>query len=335
MQLTPEVLTKFAETTVAKLVQVDPSIVAAYLCGSAVLGTNPLLGGTTDIDVVLIHTGEPRVDREILRLTEEVHLDISHHPQSIYRQGRELRVHPWMGPTIQNAKPIHDPRHFLDFTQASVRGLFYRADNRIQRARTLFNQSRQTWMGLQSITTALGPNVVASYLKAIENAVNAIALLVGEPLTERRLLLDFPKYAEELGQPRMIVAVIGLLGGHRVEPDEIAASLPAWEKTFDAIPDEVRPAKLNRQRKDYYWRAFEAMLGSGEPKTVLWPLLTTWTAAASVLSAGEPVYQHWRDTCQKLGLISTELSERVAALDAFLDQVEEVLNRWEQEQGLV
>jgi len=112
MQLTPEVLQQFAETTVNKLVQVDPSIIAAYLCGSALLQESPLLGGTTDIDVVLIHSTKPPAAREILRLTEEVHLDILHHLQDDYRQGRELRVHPWMGPTLNNAKPIYDPRHF-------------------------------------------------------------------------------------------------------------------------------------------------------------------------------------------------------------------------------
>ena len=140
MQLTPEVMQQFAETTVNQLVQVDPSIIAAYLCGSTVLEETPLLGGTTDIDIVLIHTTEPSIEREILRLTDDVHLDISHHNQDLYRQGRELRVHPWMGPTLNNAKPIHDPRHFLDFTQASVRGLFGREDYKMQRARTLYEE---------------------------------------------------------------------------------------------------------------------------------------------------------------------------------------------------
>ena len=329
MQLTPEVMQQFAESTVKKLVQVDPSIIAAYQCGSTVLAGTPLLGGTTDIDIVLIHTTEPHIEREILRLTDDVHLDISHHVQDLYRQGRELRVHPWMGPTLNNAKPIYDPRHFLDFTQASVRGLFGRENYKIQRSRTLFQEARETWIGLQAITAVVGPNVVASYLKAIENAANSLAILVGEPLTERRFLLDFPRCAEALGEPRLFNGIIGLLGGHRVEDEQISSWLISWSQTFDAIPEEARPVKLHPYRKDYYQRAFDAIIGSGEPKAVLWPLMNTWTLAASGLSASSPAYLSWQDACQQLELLSTDLSDRVAALDAFLDQVDESIIHWE------
>jgi len=334
MQLTPEVLQQFAETAIQQIVDVDPSIVAAYVCGSAVLPGNPLLGGTTDVDIVLIHTREPNKGREIQRLTDDVHLDISHHSQETYRQGRELRVHPWMGPTLNIARPIHDPRHFLDFTQASVRGLFNREDFKVQRARGFLDQARQIWMGLQTINITMGPNVVTSYLDAVENAVNAIASLGGEPLTERRLLLEFPERAENLEQSQMVFGVSGLLGAHRVESEEIQAWLPAWEETYDAIPEEARPAHLHLDRKDYYLRAFDAMFGSGETKAILWPLLNTWTMAASVLSASNPAFQGWRDTCQKLELLSDDLSERVAALDAFLDQVDEAIFGWEQTYGV-
>ena len=333
MQLTSEVLQQFAQTAVEKLVKVNSSIIAAYLCGSAVQTGSSLIGGTTDVDIILIHTTEPEVKREILRLTEDVHLDIGHHFQEDYRQGRELRIDPWMGPTLFNAKPIHDPRHFLDFTQASVRGLYNREDHKMQRARAFHDLARQTWLGLQAITTAIGPNVVASYLEAVGNAANSVAVLTGEPLTERRLLLEFTQRAEALGQDRMYVAVTGLLGGHRVEDEQIESWIPAWSLTYDAIPDEACPAQLHPYRKGYYLRAFDAIIGSGDAKAVLWPLMTTWTLAASVLSASNPVYQGWRDACQQLELLSSNLSDRVTALDAFLDQVDEVLINWNQEFG--
>ena len=68
MQLTPEILQKFAETAVKELTGIDRDIVSIYLCGSLVMGSNPLLGGTTDIDLVVIHSREPAIRREILRL---------------------------------------------------------------------------------------------------------------------------------------------------------------------------------------------------------------------------------------------------------------------------
>jgi len=175
--------------------------------------------------------------------------------------------------------------------------------------------------------------VVASYLKAVENAANSIALLMGEPLTERRLLLEFPSYAESLGVPRMFNGLLGLLGAHRVENEQIQSWLKSWSQTLDAIPDEARPAQLHPYRKEYYQRAFHAIIGSGEPKAVLWPLMNTWTLAASVLSASNPAYLSWRDACQQLELLSSDMSDRVTALDAFLDQVDEALVKWEQEFG--
>jgi hypothetical protein len=302
---------------------------AAYQCGSTISDDSPLLGGATDIDIVLIHTAEPPVAREILRLTDEVHLDISHHSQDLYRQGRQLRVHPWLGPTLNAARPIYDPRHFLDFTQASVRGMFGREDFTMQRARTLFDQARDTWMGLLSADTITTPDEVATYIKAVENAANSLALLLGQPLTERRLLLDFIQCGEALGEPLMINGLIGLLGGHRVEDGQIQDLIAVWSKTYDATQEESRPAQLHPDRKDYYQLAFNALVGSSEPKTVLWPLLNTWTLAAGLLSTSEPGYQDWLETCQQLELVSNDLADKVAALDAFLDQVDEILNRWE------
>jgi hypothetical protein len=333
MHLTPEVLQQFAETAIQKLVDDDPSIVSAYLCGSAVLPGNPLLGGTTDIDIVLIHTREPEQKREFQRLTDDVHLDICHHSQDIYRQGRELRVHPWMGPTLHIARPIHDPRHFLDFTQASVRGLFNQSDYKIQRVRTFLDQARRIWLDLQKFNGEVGPYVVARYLEVVGNAVNAIASLEGDPLTERRLLLDFPKRAEILELPGLAIGVSGLLGAHHIESDELPTWLPSWEETYDAIPEEARPAHLHFARKDYYLRAFDAMINGGEAKALLWPLMNTWTMAAGILSASNPARQGWRDACQKLDLISADYFKRMSALDAFLDRVDEAILGWDQNYG--
>jgi hypothetical protein len=328
MQLTPELLQQFAEKAVNQLVQADPSILAAYQCGSTVLNETPLLGGTTDIDIVIIHTAEPPIQREIQRLTDDVHLDISHHNQDLYRHGRELRVRPWMGPTLNSARPIHDPRHFLDFTQASVRGLFGRDDYMEQRAQTLYDRAREDWFGLQSVTTTADPQLVTSYLKIAENAANSLALMVGEPLTERRFLLGFSRCAQAHGEPLMVNGLLGLLGGHRVEVEQIQSWLADWSQAYDALSEETRPVRLHPDRKDYYQKAFDVMIAGDEPKAVLWPLLNTWTLAASALSTGDPAYQGWQAACQHLELISSDLSERMAALDAFLDQVEETISKW-------
>ena len=149
MQMNAATLLKFAENEVEKLTHRNYDIVAVYLRGSVALAESPLLGGTTDIDLVFIHNGRPQVSREILPLTDDVHLDIAHHDQKEYFDRRALRVDPWMGPSLFNAKVLFDPQHFIDFTLASVRGMFNSPENVIQRVRPLSEGARQAWLNLQ------------------------------------------------------------------------------------------------------------------------------------------------------------------------------------------
>ncbi len=334
MQLTPEDFFHHATTAVEKSVKTDPSIVAAYLCGSAVLGGNPLLGGTTDIDIVFVHNRSPHTPREFQPLTEQVHLDIQHHLQDDYRQGRELRVHPWMGPTLMNAKPLYDPRHFIDFTQASVRGLFHRPENHLKRARPLAGQARQAWILLNATETEASPERILDYLQAIADAANAVALLTGEPLTERRILLEFPERTAAVARPGMAIGLVGLLGGGRVEAAMLKSWLPGWNATIEAIPVENLPLSLHPYRRKYFLNAFEAFIDGNQAQAILWPLFNTWTLAASKLPASDSGFQTWRDACQRLGIAGAEFRERVAALDAFLEQVEDALYEWEQVHGI-
>ncbi|HIE56625.1 MAG TPA: hypothetical protein EYP88_00125 [Anaerolineales bacterium] len=329
MQLTSEILQKFTAAAVEQLLTEYPGLLAIYQCGSTLLPESPLLGGTTDIDLVLIHARQPLAQREIRALTTELHLDIAHHPQDWYLKGRELRVHPWMGPTLNDAKPLHDPRHFLDFTQASVRGMFHRADFTIQRARALLDKARQTWMNLVTGSAAPTPATLFRYLKAIENAANAVALLSGAPLTERRLLLAFPGRAEAAGQPQLSIALLGLLGAPRLETEQLQKWLLLWDETLAALPETARSARLHPARRLYYLQAIEAILGSETPQAALWPLLITWTRAANALPDGSPALQPWQEAVETLGLLPEDFGDRLTALDAFLDRVTEIVDQWE------
>ncbi|NJN44708.1 MAG: hypothetical protein HC806_08325 [Anaerolineae bacterium] len=125
MRITRQTLQKIAEDTVAQRVQANRNLLAVYLTGSVSQELDPVLGGTADIDLVFIHEYEPPTDREIIRLTEDVHLDILHHTRQDYNQVRDFRVHPLMGPVIYGCQILHDPRHFLDFAQASVPRSFF------------------------------------------------------------------------------------------------------------------------------------------------------------------------------------------------------------------
>jgi hypothetical protein len=333
MQITTELLQKYAENTVKQLRREDYTIIAAYLTGSIVTEANPFLGGTTDIDLVFIHIGSPETRREILRLNDDIHYDIAHHAQRDYSERIALRTHPWLGPILAEAITIYDPQHFMDLTQASVRGLFYRPGNALLRGEAQLDQARQGWLGLQPPPQNPGHPDMLTYFNILDSAANAIALLVGEPLTDRRFLINFPRSADRVGFPGLYPGLLGMLGAPQTDMDTLTSWKKEWETNFDSLPLEGRPPALHPERRNYYVKAFDAILASDQPENILWPLLKTWTLAAASFSPSDPAYQNWQDAFQQLGLLGTGFEERVQALDAYLEQVESALTSWGKETG--
>jgi hypothetical protein len=332
MRITRDALLKVVQDTVAQRVRADRSLVAAYLCGS-ILEEEFLLGGTTDIDLIFIHIDPITPEREIVSLTDEVHLDVAHHLNRDYRQPRLLRIHPWLGPTLKGCKILYDPQHFLDFTQASVRGQYERPDHILERARGQFEAARQTWKEIHLTRAVQRPDDLLVYLRALAQAANAVALLTGAPLPERRFLLNFQARSNAVGRPGLFPGILGLLGSPRVEPEIIKSWFPLWQTTFQAVPTDQAPARLHSARLSYYRRGFEAIASGAYPAAVLWPLLRTWTLAATFLPPASPGWAAWSEAVRSLGLYGEDFTERVQALDAYLDLIDETLDEWARRSG--
>jgi hypothetical protein len=110
--------------------------------------------------------------------------------------------------------------------------------------------------------------------------------------------------------------------------------LPVWQAALEEIPVEEAPARLRPARLMYYRRAFESILKKDQPMAALWPLLRTWTDAARVLPSGAAGLEGWKQACQQLGLLGPAFAGRIAALDAYLDLVEETLEQWAHKNGV-
>jgi hypothetical protein len=333
MRITREMLLKVARDTIALRARERRGLVAAYLCGS-LLEEDYLLGGTADIDLVLLHADPVGVEREIVGLTDEVHLDIAHHYQGEYNQVRGLRTHPWLGPLLNGCKVLYDPQHFMDFIQASVRGQFDRPDNVLARAHKQVEVARSIWLKNQGETSLTEPPDVEAYFRAVIHAANAVAGLSGAPLTERRFLLNFPARAEAVDRPGLYPGLLGLLGTPRLEEGSLDKWLSMWQASYQAIPVEQAPARLHPKRFLYYREAFNAMLSGSQPEAILWPLLKTWTTATGLFQEASSERQNWHQACGQLGLIGEGLAERYQALDAYLDLVDETLEAWGEANGV-
>ncbi len=334
MRINRGILLKIVDDTVAQRTRRDRGVLSIYLSGS-LLEEEFLIGGTADIDLVFIHADEVPAEREVVRLSDEVHLDIAHYDQREFRQTRKLRMHPWLGPAIFSCKVLYDPQHFMDFTQASVRGQFQRADYVVERARSQLGHARQVWSEYhEAPPKEPSASELYLYLKAVEHAGNAAASLYGAPLTERRFLLRYRQRVEAAGRSGLYMGILGLLGASNVEVESLQIWLVAWRTCLQAIPAEKLPPRLDPGRIPYYQRAFETFLDSDHPMAVLWPLLRTWTLAAQQFSKNADEVASWKKACGYLGLLGTGFGERIEALDAYLDSVEELLDDWARANGV-
>lgn len=339
IRATRESLLRNTQEFVAEQVRRDFQILAVYMCGS-VLEEEYLLGGTTDIDLFIVRLDEPTARRKIERLTDEVHLDIAYLDQREFRQVRQLRVHTWMGPALKDARVLHDPQHLMDFTIAGVRGQFERADHTFARASRPAEQARRMLTDLQEKRAEANPANLLGYLRAVAHTANSVAVLSGPPLTDRRFLQHFSQRAAAVGRPGLYAGLLGLLGAFRLEPGLLGGWLEAWEAAFLASSQAAQtaeielPARLHPLRLPYYRGAFEALLHSPRPENLLWPLLLTWTLATNQPGMDPEHYLEWEQALRRLDLAGPAFSERLAALQAYLYTVEEVLEEWRIQNGV-
>jgi hypothetical protein len=335
MRVTRESLIRIAKDTAQQRAFNDRGIIAAYLTGALVYDTDPMLGGTADIDIIFVHAEEPQQKREFAKLTPDFHLDISHRAKAEFKRPRELRLDPWLGWEMYDPMLLYEREKFFEFVQAGLRaGFEFNAPApALQRSRLLLSHGRGIWRDLLETSEAVTPKDIAHYMKALYHAVNAVAELSGPPLQERRLMLEFPPRAETAKRIGMNAGLIGLLGASDLDPSVINGWVPEWKLAYEAAMENSNAdARIHPARLNYYEKAIKAMLAGETPRAALWPLLQTWTLAVNVLP--DDAVNAWRSACGQLHLTMPGFEEHVNGLDQYLDEVEVLLDELAAEHGL-
>jgi hypothetical protein len=335
MRVTRESLIRIAKETAQERSFNERSIIAAYLTGSLVSPeTDPMLGGTADIDIIFVHAEEPKHRREFVKLTPDFHLDISHRAKAEFKRPRELRLDPWLGWEMYDPLLLYEREKFFEFIQAGLRaGFEFNAPApALQRSRLLLSHARSIWRDLLEVTDTVTPKDVAHYMKSLYHAVNAVAELSGPPLQERRLMREFPPRAETAQRPGMSASLADLMGASGLDPARIGEWLPDWKLAFEAAAENSRvEPRIHPARLNYYEKAIRAMLAGENPQSALWPLIQTWALAVEVL----PEYAGpWSSACEQLGFVSARFEEQVNGLDQYLDEVEILLDELATQHGL-
>jgi hypothetical protein len=334
MRITRDTLLKAAKTAVQQRTYRDRHIVCVYLSGS-LIDDLPLLGGTADIDLFFIHDIPPEQPREVVRLTPDIHLDIAHHDQSIYNYPRELRLDPWVGSyLIKDPIVLYATQHWFEFTQATVFSNFTQPENVIGRAMPLAEAARQTWLDFQLSPGEPDPASIWRYLQALEQASNALAILNGPPITERRFLLIFSDRISELGYPLLADELKSLLFSQIPSEKEIMDWQKQWQNDLKLIGEQPTcPIALSPIRHPYYTRAAEALV-TDHPAAALWIMLRTWTQSILCLNTTQEEQTAWQSCLTDLGLWGPSFQNQLIKLDEYLDHVEEILDKWAVENGI-
>jgi predicted nucleotidyltransferase len=305
-------------------------VISAYLVGSVANG-EPLLGGTADIDLVLIHAEDPPAPREMVPLSAEIHLDIVHHPRHLYAQPRGLRVDPWLGPAISGPVFLYDPQHFFEWAQAGARGQFFRADHALARARALLEFARARLPHPAPEHPAL-----ELLLEAALDGANAAASLAGTPAAGRRLLLNIERQAQTLGRPEVADGLMRLFGIERGDSRSVPSWLGAWARAFDHACPLTTDPRLAACRRAYHLSGYQALIEAGRPEAVVIPLLRIWDRTLRVLETYGQAEDHrlaWDDARRHLGLDPGSLPTRLLELETYLDAVETLIDHWAARNG--
>lgn len=335
MRITRDLLHKFAKQTVAARLRSEPDIHAAYMVGS-LIRENPLLGGTADIDLVLVHKYSAPTERECVSITPDVSLDIFHKIREDYTDHRAFRQDPWMGYPLTHYNIIlFDSNHWLEFIQSSINAEFQRPDNVLARVRKFSTNAREQWFSLFQQPSNTQEAWLDHYLISLSLAANSVSGLIGPPLTRRRFLQTFEERVEALGIPKNLAGFYGLLGLSDDQDEELLSWIDAFKEDLEYLSEEsVPPAHLVPCRHRYYTSAIEALAKSNSPAQAIWPLLRTWLDVHLALNKPSPNTDTWNDLLSSLNLSEEHFEEKAEALDAYLDSGEIVIETWENTYGI-
>jgi hypothetical protein len=330
MRITPEILIEIAREYVDEYISSHDDLIAAYLSGS-VLSKNHLLGGSTDIDIILIKDVESE-KREIIKMSPDIHLDIVTHPKKYYQPPKTVRLHPFLSYAINQCLPLMDDNHFIDFTQAGVRSGFDSPKNRYDRAYPLLKEARKKWLSIEMNDSVSIQEMIPIYLDSLTLLSQSFAILHQGPISQRNFFPSLRSISEENSFSEIHIGVMGLLGGNQIDVATLFIWQSEWQNFLSLVnaqPDyspQFHPSKIT-----YYQRALDALHNTESPIDGLWLLISIWVDAQKNYSE---ISTDLYENLHVLGFSKENLPNKQKGLDALLDLTEEWFEKWKYQFGV-
>ena len=327
-----ETLLKIARDTAAQRMAARHALISAYLTGSVAAG-EPLLGDATDVDIIFVEDAEAPSPREVVRLTDQVALDLQYRTKAEYAHPKELRIHPWRGPELCEPVFLRDPTHFFELVQSSARGQFHRPDHVAARARTFVEWAREELhVGVLPGMEPSSPVTIPALCRSLLYSANAAITLTGFPAAGRRLTMKLEAAARKLDRAEGYGQFVALFGGEW-SAESARAWITDWSAAYRAgqvVGDDlVHPA-----RRTLYERGFQSQIEADRAADAIWLMLYTWQACLKNLPGDSLHADRWIAFLQQVKMASpAEFAERVRQAQAYVDLAAEVVEAWAEKNG--
>lgn len=310
-----------------------PTLKAVVLTGSVARGEPPL-GDAVDLDVILIDDFVPDLPYEVVRLSENVFVDSLFLRAADLADRKALRAHHFTAPLLNDALILHDPRHYFDILQASIRAPYNKPDNIYARARSALAGAQHIVDRISRLSDDLpsGPPslaLLADFRQALYLAAHAVILLSGQPgdaAGARKFMVRF-EAASRRHQLELYALFLDALGADKFQPASFDSFLAEWLVLYKAANQRGAPDLLIHQAKrGYYERGFRALLAEGHTLNTLW--LFEHTLAACVADL-DPLPAVWLNYLQATGKDSgSPFAGRIKSAQVLVSSADEALAAW-------
>ena len=341
MRITHKLLLQNAKQLVTERQAQDRSLVCAYLSGSLAATDDidtALIGGAGDIDLVFVHSYLDQPYRELIPLTKDLHHDIWHVEQSTYDDPKQLRGNPWIGHDLFSKPQVFfDKSHWFDFVLAGAFSKYNLPENVVLRGMHFLSDARKA-LQTMAFSEQTHAEWLLTYLQALSDSANALAILSGGPLSLRRLVLDFPARAAALDAPEWTGRLIETFSNGVPEMEQYDAWLDEWKQHFSAVSeDEPKgfPIELSPIRTNYYLNAM-GFLRETAPMAGIWIMIRTFALYLSTVNdnLSTNAAENSPEYLASLGLAPEDMEVRSETLESFVDDCEELLERWATDRGM-
>ena len=110
--------------------------------------------------------------------------------------------------------------------------------------------------------------------------------------------------------------------------------LAAFEEDFTHLAELASyPVHLSACRHAYYTRGFRSLAESDDPSSFIFPLIRTWLDIQLALSQPSPRLNAWLTLIEGLNLTENVHKTKIEALDAYLDNLEVLIEDWAEVYG--